>query len=170
MKPFSRRITRAILVILIVLFVLASGLVGLHVFAKHKYEHERVQWKDRTLKRLSLLSITNEEISQEFFTLKSGSKPGLDLGWAGENVLVMTNGEYIIYAFRHGFNNGFVNHLLLGHASDGRWLYSTYHFHAPIEGSDAPPGSINEFAQRYSAKEFDGKSDVCLQKTWPPEK
>ena len=40
----------------------------------------------------------------------------------------MTNGEYIVYAYRHGANNGFVDHLFLGHGSDGRWLYSTYHF------------------------------------------
>jgi hypothetical protein len=152
--------------ILLILFLLAVCVLGFRCFLKYKYEHGRARWKDATLKRLSLLSVTNEEISQELSMLKS-SKPGMDLGWAGDNVLLMTNGEYVIYAFRHGFNDGFVNHLLLGHGSDGRWLYSTYHFHAPIEGSSDPPGSINEFCKRYSAREFDGISDVCLEKTWP---
>jgi len=32
---------------------------------------------------------------------------------------------------------------------------------------DDPPGSITEFARRYSVREFDGKSDVYLQHTWP---
>jgi len=82
----------------------------------------------------------------------------------------MTNSEYIIYAFRHGANNGFVDHLFLGHCSDGRWLYSTYHFctmMAAVRG-DEPPGSIAEFETRYSVREFDGNSDQCLKHTWPP--
>ena len=86
-----------------------------------------------------------------------------------DQVLLMTNGEFVIYASRHGANNGFVDHLFLGHCSDGRWLYSTFHFcnsMAMIRGED-PPGSIAEFAKRYSAREFDGKSDKCLQHTWP---
>jgi len=83
----------------------------------------------------------------------------------------MTNGEYIIYAFWHGANSGFVDHLFLGHCSDGRWLYSTYHFCNHMAGADAdPPGSINEFAATYSAREFDGKSDMCLKHTWPARK
>ena len=31
---------------------------------------------------------------------------------------------------------------------------------------DEPPGSITEFATKYAAHEFDGKSDECLKKTW----
>ena len=31
------------------------------------------------------------------------------------------------------------------------------------------PGSIAEFTNRYALREFDGKSDVCLEKTWPLE-
>ena len=79
----------------------------------------------------------------------------------------MTNGEYIIYASRHGRNSGF-DHLFLGHGSDGRWLYSSYHFcnSMTMLNSDDDPGSITEFVKRYSAREFDGKSDECLQRTW----
>lgn len=81
----------------------------------------------------------------------------------------MTNGEFIVYAYRHGANNGFIDHLFLGHGSDGRSLYSNYHFcnsRAMIR-ADEPPASIAEFAKRYAAREFDGKSDACLQHTWP---
>ena len=73
----------------------------------------------------------------------------------------------LVYASRHGFNNGVVDHLFLAHGSDGRWYYSTYHFCNRVAGviSDDPPGSIAEFLSRYAAREFDGKSDVCLQHT-----
>ncbi len=64
----------------------------------------------------------------------------------------MTNGEYIVYDYWHGANNGFVDHLFLGHSSDGRWLYSTYHFcnHMAMVVGDEPPGSNAEFAKRYA--------------------
>jgi len=81
----------------------------------------------------------------------------------------MTNDEYMVYAWRHGFNNGLVDHLFLAHGSDGRWYYSSFHFCGNMAGvmADDPPGSIKEFALRYEVREFDGKSDVCLQRTWP---
>jgi len=83
----------------------------------------------------------------------------------------MTNGEYLVYASRHGFNSGFVDHLFLAHGSDGRWYYSTYHFCNSMVGADVdPPGSITEFASKYAAREFDGKSDVCLLHTWPEKR
>jgi len=30
----------------------------------------------------------------------------------------MTNGEFLVFAFHHGFNNGFVDHLFLAHGTD----------------------------------------------------
>lgn len=163
MKTLPRRVLKVLLVPFVLLILFAAFII----FQKFKFERQRTRWKDQTLARLSQLSVTNEEIRQELSGLKSTSSDKFDNNWAGDNVLLMTNGEYILYAFRHGFNDGFVNHLLLGHTSDGRWLYSTYHFHAPIEGAGIAPASINDFMQLYSAKQFDGKSDVCLQKTWP---
>jgi hypothetical protein len=122
------------------------------------------------LPQLAKLSVTNREIGAEFDNLNNGGNPSLNRDWAGENVLMMTNGEYLIYVFRHGFNNGVVDHLFLAHGSDGRWWYSTYHFCSHMVGvrSDDPPGSIAEFSRRYSAREFDGKSEECLKHTWPP--
>jgi hypothetical protein len=137
-----------------------------------KHRHARTVWKTQTLSRLASLSITNEEIRQELETLKAGPSPNRVCSWAHDHVLLMTNGANLIYASWHGFNNGLVNHLFLAHSSDGRWLYSTYHFCNDMVAvmSDEPPGSIAEFEKRYSAREFDGKSDECLKKTWPLKK
>ena len=70
----------------------------------------------------------------------------------------MENDEYLIYASRHGFNSGFVDHLFLARGSDGRWLYSTYHFCSSMVGvmNDKPPSSIAEFAKSYSARSSTG--------------
>jgi hypothetical protein len=136
-----------------------------------RYDHARAVWSTAALQRLAGLSATNEDISRELEELKAPTGSGDYRRWTGEQVALMTNGEYIIYAFWHGANSGFVDHLFLGRCSDGRWLYSTYHFCNRMAGADAdPPGSIDEFAITYSAREFDGKSDVCLSHTWPVKK
>lgn len=141
--------------------------VGAFRVYQWRYEHARGVWKTAALQRLATLSATNEDIRRELEELKAPSGPGEYRRWTGEQVALMTNGEYIVYAFWHGANSGFVDHLFLGRCSDGRWLYSTYHFCNHMAGADAdPPGSINEFAATYSAREFDGKSDVCLNHTW----
>src|SRR4051812_16180878 len=102
------------------------GLAGVWLFARQKAARHRAQWKAPTLQRLTALSITNEEIQREINDLKARPRPSQD--WANDQVLLMANGEYIIFSFRHGANNGFVDHLFLGHGSNGKWLYSTYHF------------------------------------------
>jgi hypothetical protein len=153
-------------VIAILLFIVLS-VVGLWWIVKQNAAYDRAKWKDSTLVRLAGLSITNEESRQELETLKPGPDFN-DFGWAHDHVILMTNGEYIIYASRHGANNLF-DHLFLGHGSDGQWLYSTYHFCNSMNmlRGDDPPGSIAEFAKKYSAREFNGRSDECLKHTWP---
>ena len=139
---------------------------------RYKFERERAAWKTAALPQIAALSANEKEIAKELAQLKASRGKEGNQPWTGEHVLLMTNDEYLVYAFRHGFDNGFVDHLLLARGSDGRWYYSTYHFcnHLTMLLSDPPPSSIAEFASRYAAREFDGKSDECLQHTWPARK
>lgn len=135
---------------------------------KHRYENARKIRKGEALVQIAKTSMTGEEVLTEIGQIKHPT-PDLNFGWTDEHMLLMTNGEFMVFAFYHGFNNGFIDHLFLAHGSDGCWYYSTSHFcnsMAAVIG-DEPPGSIAEFAIRYSVREFDGKSDVCLQHTWP---
>jgi hypothetical protein len=151
-------------------------LVGLLLVAlfisRAKQKNARATWKNATLLQLGGLSITNKEFSQELETLKSIRGVGDYQKWTDERILLMTNDEFLVYASRHGFNNGSVDHLFLARGSNGRWYYSTYHFCNSMAMliSDDTPGSIAEFCSRYAAREFDGKSDVCLERTWPEER
>ncbi len=150
----------------------ALVLAGLFVWTwigTRKFERERTAWKDATLSRLQLISLPNQELDQKIESLKTPSKHGKARQWAEVDCAVMLNEEYLVYAFHHGFNVGWVDHLLLARGSNGRWYYSTYHFcngMINIRG-DEQPKSIAEFAERYSLREFDGKSDLCLKHTWP---
>ena len=157
--------------------ILVAGLCGILLlsclacgvwwFARYRSERPRTQWKVEALERLARLSITNDDVRRELDELRMPKTKDTDLGWAHEHVLLMTNGESIIYDYRHGANIYFPPHLFLGHCSDGRWLYSSYHFCNSMNMVrwDDPPGSIAEFAERYSAREFDGRSDECLKMT-----
>ncbi len=169
--PRVLRNVRRIGMIFSALVILAATLAGLWWYAKYKAAHDRAAWKVVALERLAALSITNAEILRELEELRANLQAGNDARWAHERVLLMKDGDYIIFANRHGANNGFVDHLFLGHSSDGRWLYSTYHFCNSMAAVliDNPPASIAEFERRYAVREFDGKSDLCLQHTWPPE-
>lgn len=103
----------------------------------------------------------------ELAELKSPKTNNVNLGWTHDHVLLMTNGEFIEYEYRHGVNDYFPPNLFLGRCSDGRWLYSSYHFCNSMNmvRQDSAPGSVAEFARRYSVREFDGKSDDCLKMT-----
>jgi len=163
----SGAVIRKLIIGISIPIVLVTLAFGWWSFTRYKYERERATWKTAALERLAATSLTKEDITRELAIWSSTDHQA----WTGENVLTMKNGEYLIFAFRHGFNNGFIDHLFLAHGSNGHWYYSTYHFCNQMAGiiGDDSPGSIAEFASRYAAFEFDGKSDVCLQHTWPPK-
>jgi hypothetical protein len=165
----SGAVSRKLLIGISIPLILICLAFGWSSFTRYKYQRARAAWKSTALERLAGLSFTNAEIAGELEKLKASRGAGDRQQWTGEHVLLMTNDEYLVYASRHGFNNGLVDHLFLARGSDGRWYYSTYHFCNSMVAamSDDPPGSITEFAKTYSAREFDGKSDVCLQHTWP---
>jgi hypothetical protein len=164
----ARRVCRTAIRIGAALLVTIALIIGWRSTMRYRYEHARQDWKNETLQSLAGMSITNDQIMTELYQIKNPT-PTLDVGWVHDHVIPMTNGECLIYAFRHGSNND-MDHLFLAHGTDGKWYYSSYHFCNRMVGilADGPSGSIREFAKRYSLREFDGKSDECLKHTWSP--
>ena len=168
----SPGLSRKLIIWLSIPVILVALVFGWWSVTRYNYQRARTAWKTTTLERLAGLSFTNVDINRELEALKAHRGVGEHREWTADRILLMTNDEYLVYASRHGFNSGFVDHLFLAHGSDGRWYYSTYHFcnsMAAVIGDD-PPGSIAEFVSRYAGREFDGKSDVCLQHTWPEKR
>ena len=137
---------------------------------RRKEFRDRADWMTATLPKIAQLSTSNQFVGEQIQLLKTSTRKGNNPDWTGQYILLMTNGEYLVYCFRHGNNNGTLPHLFLARSSDGRWFYSTYHFCNEMVGAmgDAPPASIDDFAKRYFALEFNGKSEECLKTTWPP--
>ena len=165
----SGAISRKLVICLSIPVILICLVFGGTAAVRHKHQRARADWKIVNLARLAELSNTNENLAQELASLKANRDAGELQKWTGEHVLLMANDEHLVYAFRHGFNNGSLAHLFLARGSDGNWYYSTFHFCNSMVAvfSDDAPVSIAEFAERYSARKFDGASDECLQRTWP---
>ena len=167
----ARTINRNIIILASVPLLLVALVFGCNAAVQYKYRRARTNWKTATLRRLAGTPIPNEQILTEIDQIKYATRD-MNPGWAHEHVILMTNGEYLVYAWWHGANSGFIDHLFLARGTDGKWYYSTYHFcnsMASIVGED-PAGSISEFVKRYSVRQFDGKSDECLKHTWPAKR
>ena len=152
--------------------VLLAALVTLPLAFQWKLEKARAAWKTAKLQELATASTNQPAIAADVEQLRPEPGGSETANWTGEQVLLMANGEYLIYAFRHGSNNGRPDHLFLARSSDGRCFYSTHHFCNSMAGvrSDDQPASLKAFAETYAAREFDGKSDECLNHTWPVDR
>src|SRR5262245_44237686 len=110
----SRRLVRFFVVGVGGVLLIASLARGVWWFARYSSERVRTQWKSQALERLARLSITSDKVQRELIELRSPHNKDTDLGWAHEHVLRMTNGESIIYEYRHGANIYFPPNLFLG--------------------------------------------------------
>lgn len=90
--------------------------------------------------------------------------------WISEDLIVMTNGQWIAYRNVCQKEGERIPDLFLGRGSDGRWYYSTYHFCVRmlnLKDVMGQPKSLTEFRQTYYLREFDGHSDECLKEPRP---
>lgn len=133
----------------------------------------RREWKDRAIADISTRVANSAWVSNELAHLKTrgDNHPSDSDGWLSERLIVMRNGDWLAYANLCQKQDSRIRDLFLGRGSDGRWYYSTYHFCKGMvvlkmeEQSDDLAG----FAKTYYLRQFDGHSDECLQKTWPPD-
>ena len=139
------------------------------------YSKARKQWKEAALADLAKRANDSQWLTNEIAVVRKEALADSEAGWVGANLLLMTNGEWFVYQNNCVKEPSHIHDLFLARASDGRWYYSTFHFCVDmivlrLGFRGGQPDSIAEFAKTYFAKEFDGKSDECLQKTYPVEK
>ena len=133
----------------------------------------RREWKDRAIADISSRVGDSAWVSNELahFKTTSTNDPSDSDGWLSERLIVMRNGEWVAYANICQKQDSRIRDMFLGRGSDGRWYYSTYHFCRGMivlkmeEQSD----DLGAFAKTYYLRPFDGHSEECLQKTWPPD-
>lgn len=132
----------------------------------------RRAWKETAIAELDSRFADPTWVNRELAELRKrgASDAGGSDGWLSDRLIVMRNGDWLAYASICQKEDARVRDLFLGRGSDGRWYYSTFHFckQMIVLKMEEQPVNLVEFAQAYHLRAFDGHSDDCLQKTWPP--
>jgi hypothetical protein len=132
----------------------------------------RRAWKEKAIAGISFNvekpSWPNEELTE--LRRKNTEQTSDSDGWLSERIIVMENGEWLAYTNVCQKEDSRIRDLFLARGSDGRWYFSTFHFCKQMIVLRMEEQSTNllGFAETYYLRSFDGRSDECLQKTWPP--
>ena len=88
--------------------------------------------------------------------------------WVGDQMLVMGNGEWIVFRNECVHRHQFLGDIFIGKASNGKWYYSSFHFccETVVLRMEGQPGNLAAFVGKYFLREFDGKSDEGIGQTW----
>jgi hypothetical protein len=140
-----------------------------------RHSKARVAWKNRAVEEITRRTSDTNWVTQEFtqLALSATNRNIASDAWLSSSLIVMTNGEWIAYDSICSKENFWIRDLFIGHASDGKWYYSTYHFCinmvvlSMMSEINGQPRSIEQFANDYYLQIYDGVSDICLGSTWP---
>jgi hypothetical protein len=130
----------------------------------------RRHWKDNAIVQIAKQTSDSAAILKEIEAMKTTPPESEWDTWISEDLIVMTNGQWIAYRSICQKEEERIPDLFLGLGSDGRWYYSTYHFcirMINLKYDVGQPKSLTEFSRTYYLKEFDGQSDDCLKDTRP---
>jgi hypothetical protein len=131
----------------------------------------RKQWKEKAIAEIAEQTKDTAPILRKIGSMKT--KPSVESewdGWISQDLIVMKNGEWMAYRNVCAKEEGRIPDLFLGRGSDGHWYYSTYHFcigMLVLKDMMDQPESLTKLRDDGFLKEFDGRSDDCLKKTWP---
>jgi hypothetical protein len=128
------------------------------------------------LRRIAAQSRDSQILSNELLAVHAAAITQSDDGWVGTSLLLMTNGEWLLYQNDCVKEPNHLHDLFLAQGSDGKWYYSTFYFCPRMivvrsrMFAENDHGSIAAFTRTYFVHEFDGKSDECLNLTYPVKK
>jgi len=132
---------------------------------------QRIAWKNTALADISNNLGNSSWLSSESNHLHgiAARMPDDPSGWVSKNLILMKNGDWLIFESISHKEKPRIYDLFLAKGSDGQWYYSTYHFckNNVVLQMENQSGSLPEFVKNYSLQPFDGQSNECLKKTWP---
>ena len=156
---------------IVLLGLAALGLAAL-MGGEHLNSRARKQWKNQAIAEITQRTRDTASVLKELESLTN--KPSVESEWdrwISKDLIVMTNGEWMVYRNVCAKEAGHIPDLFIGRGSDDKWYYSTYHFCIDmlvLRTMMEQPESLAKFRQDGYLREFDGRSDECLNKTWPP--
>jgi hypothetical protein len=161
---------KAKLILGILCGIIVVGAVAWQIIA-NVLNHQHSQWLERSVEAVRSLSTETNWIADAIESMHANPKDELGRHFISPDLVVMTNGEWIVCrAATHKQGTQFPE-LFVGYASDRRWYYSTYHFcnQMMVLGFDGQPPCLSEFVSKYSLAAYSGESYQTLKSTWPTE-
>lgn len=161
----------------LLIVIVSLGLLGIVYANRNNYDplhtDARRAWKQKSLaeisSRLRLPDWPTNEISR-LQTIKKGD-PDDYQNWLSKELILLKNGEWLAFKNVCRKEKGNIYDMFLAKGSDGRWYYSTYHFCVDMVSlkMEFQPKDLSSFTNYFCLRPFDGRSDECLEKTWPPK-
>lgn len=160
-----------------VILILASlAVIGMLAFLTLRgdfrlHSKARRDWKNQAIATIGRRLADSAWIATEAERLRE-HKPGqyAKTGqWMGDDLLVMQSGDWIICQSVCAKEPAGIHDLFIGHGSDGKWYYSTFHFCVGrcVLDMEEQPENLRAFIDTYWLAGFDGRSNDCLMATWP---
>jgi len=160
--------------VIVIVSVLLLAVIGAVAFLRPpslKSSASRA-WKEKSIADIAARVADRVWPTNEFARLKpqSTNEPSDDASWLSDRIILTRKGEWLAYANSCQKQDGRIPDIFLARGSDGHWYYSTYHFCVGmiVLRMEEQPEDLAAFAKTYFLQVFDGQSDDCLQKTWPP--
>ena len=127
----------------------------------------RREWKEKSIAEISACIADSAWPSNELALLKTRNG---NEGWLSDHMILMRNGDWLAYVNSCQKQDGRIPDIFLARGSNGHWYYSTYHFciGMVVLRTEEQAEDLAGFTKTYYLRTFDGHSDDCLQKTWPP--
>jgi hypothetical protein len=160
----------------IAVLVLLAQAVRFKIWSHQRlYGKPRREWKQMAVTDIARRATNSAWLSNEVAAVAAEmAKPTdrFEQAWFSDHLLLMRSGEWMVYTNICSKQNGRIHDLFIGRGSDGKWYYSTFHFcigmvvlqmGLELEGQ---PENLQKFVWAYYLREFDGRSDDCLQETW----
>lgn len=159
--------------VIVIVSVLLLAVIGAVAFLRPPslQSGARRAWKERSIADIVARVADPSWPTNEFARLERQSTNDVsDASWLSEHIIVTRKGEWLAFANSCQKQDGRIPDIFLARGSDGRWYYSTYHFCVGmvVLRMEEQPEDLATFAKSYFLQPFDGQSDDCLQKTWPP--
>jgi hypothetical protein len=132
----------------------------------------RRAWKQKAIAEIAARVADPKRLGIELGRLNAQARANPDEEglWLSDRLMVMRKGDWLAYANICQKEDWRIHDLFLARGSDGQWYYSTYHFciGMVVLRVEEQPDSLAGFVKAHYLRPFDGRSDECLQKTWPP--
>ena len=162
----SRVILPVVLGIVVLLLAAGWGV-------RHIQDGQYAQWLERGVGEVRALAAHTNWMGDAIAAMRAHPDRHDDLGryFMSPDLILMSNGEWIIYRAATHKQGARFPELFVGLASDQHWYYSTYHFcrQMIVLGADGQPDDLRYFVTNYCLRPYSGQPYHGLRKTWPPE-